>query len=98
MSELTVTLSSAVVVAPFGVQGPDRSNKGGSALMGAASAGDFRMVHELLDNGADLQPRLLETDESAVTLAARHGHVEIARLLSDDRLKERDALKVPTQI
>jgi hypothetical protein len=29
-----------------------------------------------------LQARLTETNESAVTLAARRGHVEIARLLS----------------
>jgi ankyrin repeat protein len=58
------------------------SNKGGTALMEAASAGDLRMVQALLDKGADVHARLLETDESAVTLAARRGHAEIARLLS----------------
>jgi ankyrin repeat protein len=40
------------------------------------------MVQALLDKGADLHARLSETNESAVTLAARRGHAEIARLLS----------------
>jgi ankyrin repeat protein len=60
-----------------------RSNKGGTALMGAASAGDLRMVQALLDKGADLHARLPETNESALTLATRHGYAEIARLLSE---------------
>lgn len=46
------------------------------------------MVQELLDNGAESHSRLLERDESAVTLAARHGQAEIARLLSDARFKK----------
>jgi ankyrin repeat protein len=50
--------------------------------MGAASAGDLRMVQALLDKGADLHARLPETNESAVTFAASHGYAEIARLLS----------------
>jgi ankyrin repeat protein len=58
-----------------------KSNKGGTALMGAASDGDLRMVQALLDGGADVQARLRETNESAVTLAERHGHAEITRLL-----------------
>ena len=49
--------------------------------MAAASVGDLRMVQALLDKGADLHPRLLETNESAGTLAASHGYTEIARLL-----------------
>jgi len=57
------------------------SNRGGTALMAAASAGDLRIVQALLDKGADLHARLPETNESAATLAASHGHVEIARLL-----------------
>jgi ankyrin repeat protein len=59
-----------------------RSNKGGTALMGAATAGDLRVVKALLDKGADLDARLPETNESAATLAARHGYDEITRLLS----------------
>ena len=58
-----------------------RSNEGGTALMGAAMGGDPRMVQALLDKGADVRVRLLQTNESAVTLAESHGHVEIARLL-----------------
>jgi ankyrin repeat protein len=58
-----------------------KSNKGGTALMGAASDGDLRMVQALLDGGADVHARLRETNESAVTLAERHGHAEIAQLL-----------------
>ena len=59
-----------------------RSNGGGTALMGAASAGDLRTVQALLDHGADLEPRLPDTNESAATLAASHGHEDVARLLS----------------
>jgi uncharacterized protein len=59
-----------------------RSNNGGTALMGAALAGDLRMVQTLLDKGADLHAKLPETNESAETIAARHGYAEIARLLS----------------
>jgi uncharacterized protein len=59
-----------------------RSNKGGTALMGAASAGELRMVQALLDKGADLDARLPDTNESAMTLAANHGYDEIVRLLS----------------
>ena len=58
------------------------SKIGGTALMGAALAGDLRMVQALLDRGADLNARLHETNESAMTLAAKHGYDEIARLLS----------------
>jgi Ankyrin repeats (many copies) len=50
--------------------------------MGAATAGDLRMVQALLDKGADLHARLPETNESAVTIAASHAYDEIARLLS----------------
>ena len=66
----------------YGADVNARSYKGGTALMGAALAGDLRMVQALLDKGADLHPRLTETHESAVTLAASHGYDEIARLLS----------------
>jgi ankyrin repeat protein len=59
-----------------------RSNVGGTALMGAAMAGELSMVQALLDKGADLDARLHETNESAATLAASHGHDDIARLLS----------------
>ncbi len=58
-----------------------KSNKVGTALMGAALAGDLRMVQALLDRGADVQARLQETNKSAVTIAEKHGHAEIARLL-----------------
>ena len=58
-----------------------KSNMGGTALMGAASDGDLRMVQALLDGGAHVHARLRETNESAVTLAEKHGHAEIARLL-----------------
>ncbi len=54
--------------------------------MGAASAGDLRMVQALLAKGADVDARLSETNESALTLAARHGHAEIARVLSQINL------------
>jgi len=64
-----------------------KSNEGGTALMGAALAGDLRMVEALLDKGADVHARLRDTNESAVTLATSHGHVEVARLLS--QLNER---------
>jgi ankyrin repeat protein len=57
------------------------SNKGGTALMGAASDGDLRMVQALLDGGAHVHARLRETNESAVTLAEKNGHAEIAQLL-----------------
>jgi uncharacterized protein len=59
-----------------------KSNQGGTALMGAASAGDLRMAQALLAKGADVDARLSDTNESAATLAAKHGHAEIARLLS----------------
>lgn len=58
-----------------------KSNTGGTALMGAALNGDLRMVQALLDKGADLHARLLETNESALTLAESHGHEETARVL-----------------
>jgi uncharacterized protein len=70
------------VLLEYGADVNAKSNKGGTALMEAASAGDLRMVRALLDKGADAHARLLETNESAATLAARHGHVEIAQLLS----------------
>jgi len=70
------------VLLEYGADVNAKSNKGGTALMGAASAGDLRMVQSLLDKGADVHPTLPETNESAVTLAARHGHAEIAQLLS----------------
>jgi len=70
------------VLLEYGADVNAKSNKGGTALMGAASAGDLRMVQALLDKGADLQARLPETNESALTLATRHGFAEIARLLS----------------
>jgi len=50
--------------------------------MEAALAGDLRIVQALLVKGADLHARLTETNESAVTLAARRGLAEIARLVS----------------
>ena len=59
-----------------------KSKQGGTALMAAALAGDLRMVQALLDTGADLHARLPETNQTAVTIAASHGHAEIARLLS----------------
>ena len=58
-----------------------KSNKGGTALMGAASEGDLKMVQALLAGGADVHARLRETNESAETLADRHGHAEISQLL-----------------
>jgi ankyrin repeat protein len=70
------------VLLEYGANVNARSDKGGTALMGAASAGDLRIVQALLDKGADLHPRLPETNESAATLAASHGYDEIARLLS----------------
>ena len=70
------------VLLEYGADVNVKSNEGGTALMGAALAGDLRMVQALLDKGADVHARLFETSESAVTLAARHGHAEIARLLS----------------
>jgi len=59
-----------------------RSKQGGTALMGAAMAGELSMVQALLDKGADLDARLHDTDESAATLAASHGYDDIARLLT----------------
>ncbi len=70
------------VLLEYGADVNAKSNKGGTALMGAASAGDLRMVQALLDKGADVQARLPETNESALTLAAKHGHAEIAQLLN----------------
>jgi uncharacterized protein len=70
------------VLLEYGADVNVKSNEGGTALMGAALAGDLRMVQALLDKGADVHARLLETNESAATLAAKHGHGEIARLLS----------------
>ena len=69
------------VLLEYGADVNAKSNKGGTALMGAASDGDLRMVQALLDGGAHVQARLRETNESAVTLAEKHGHAEIARLL-----------------
>jgi uncharacterized protein len=70
------------VLLEYGADINVKSNEGGTALMGAALAGDLKMVQALLDKDADVHARLLETNESAATLAARHGHAEIARLLS----------------
>ena len=70
------------VLLEYGADVNAKSNKGGTALMGAASAGDLRMVQALLDKGADLHARLSETNESAVDFATSHGYAEIARLLS----------------
>ena len=69
------------VLLEYGADVNAESNKGGTALMGAASDGDLRMVQALLDGGAHVHARLRETNESAVTLAEKHGHAEIARLL-----------------
>src|SRR5262245_18909647 len=70
------------VLLEYGADVNAKSNKGGTALMAAASAGDLRIVQTLLDKGADVHTRLPETNESAITLATRNGHAEIARLLS----------------
>lgn len=70
------------VLLDYGADVNASSNKGGTALMGAALAGDLRMAQALLDKGADLHARLPETNESAATLAASHGHAHVARLLS----------------
>lgn len=70
------------VLLEYGSDVNAKSNEGGTALMAAALAGDVRMVQALLDKGADLHARLPETNESAVTIAASHGHADIARLLS----------------
>ncbi|HKB64599.1 MAG TPA: ankyrin repeat domain-containing protein [Pyrinomonadaceae bacterium] len=69
------------VLLEYGADVNAKSNKGGTALMGAASEGDLRMVQALLDGGADVHARLRETNEGAATLAERHGHAEITRLL-----------------
>jgi len=61
-----------------------RSNAGGTALMAAAFAGDVRMVQALLEKDADVDARLIETNESALTIAVNHGYDEIARLLQSD--------------
>jgi ankyrin repeat protein len=71
------------VLLEYGADVNAKSNKGGTALMGAASAGDLRMVQALLDKGADVHARVLETNESAATIAASDGYDEIARLLSE---------------
>ena len=70
------------VLLEYGADVNAKSKQGGTALMAAALAGDLRMVQALLDKGADLHARLPETDQTAVTIAASHGHAEIARLLS----------------
>jgi uncharacterized protein len=70
------------VLLEYGADVNVKSNEGGTALMGAALAGDLRMVQALLNRGADVRTRLLETNESAATLAGRCGHAEIARLLN----------------
>ena len=70
------------VLLEYGADVQAKSTVGGTALMGAAMAGDLTMVQALLDKGADVHVRLLETNESAGTLAASHGYAEIARLLS----------------
>ena len=70
------------VLLEYGADVNAKSSQGGTALMGAALAGDLRIVQALLDKGADLHARLLETNESAETLATSHGYAEIARLLS----------------
>ena len=70
------------VLLEYGADVNARSNRGGTALMGAAMAGDLRRVRVLLDTGADLDARLTPTNETAATLAASHGHADIARLLS----------------
>jgi ankyrin repeat protein len=70
------------VLLEYGADVNAKSNKEGTALMGAALAGDLRMVQALLDKGADPHARLPETNETAITIAASHGHDEIARLLS----------------
>ena len=59
-----------------------KSQQGGTALMAAALAGDVRIVQALLDKGADLHVRLPETNDTAMTIVATHGHPEIVRLLS----------------
>ena len=69
------------VLLKFGADVQAKSDEGGTALMGAALAGDLNTVQVLLDEGADVHARLRKTNESAVTLAESHGHIEIARLL-----------------
>ena len=70
------------VLLEYGADVNAKSKQGGTALMAAALAGDLRMVQALLDKGADSHARLAETNQTAVTIAATHGHTEIARLLS----------------
>ena len=70
------------VLLEYGADVNARSNRGGTPLMGAAMTGNLRMVQVLLDKGADLNARLTATNETAATLAASHGHADIARLLS----------------
>ena len=71
------------VLLEYGADVNAKSNQGGTALMAAALTGDRRMVQALLDKGADLHARLPETNHTAGTIAATHGHAEIARLLSE---------------
>ena len=75
------SLKSTKVLLEYGADVNAKSNKGGTALMGAALVGDLRIAQALLDKGADVHATLPETNERAVTLAAKHGHVEITRLL-----------------
>ena len=70
------------VLLEYGADVSAKSNVGGTPLMAAALDGDLEMVQALLDKGADVHVRLRETNESAATIAASHGHDEIARLLS----------------
>jgi ankyrin repeat protein len=69
------------VLLEYGADVQAMSNRGGTSLMAAAMVGDLRMVQALLDKGADVNARMRETNESALTLAESHGHAEVARLL-----------------
>jgi ankyrin repeat protein len=55
---------------------------GGTALMLAATSGDAEIVKELLSTGANISGRYKSSGETALALAKRAGHDDIAELLA----------------
>jgi ankyrin repeat protein len=55
---------------------------GGTALMLAATSGDAEIVKELLSAGANVAGRYTSNGETALVLAKRAGHDDIAQLLA----------------
>ncbi|MCX5662836.1 MAG: ankyrin repeat domain-containing protein [Planctomycetota bacterium] len=68
--------------------------KTGDAMIAAARSGDLKAVHDLLDNGADVDAKMLGRGGTALEAACGENHLEVAAAL----LEHKAAIGVAMQI